>query len=194
MNRLIIGSGLLAGLLLAGLAGLAVVTFTSRAIRVRPELADGNIATAQYAGGIGTVGFAMEVRSVERHPRPFGVHASPGLQVVRVEVSFNNTSSSQQRAALRDFSLEDATGVTRQPVTSGIACPAWPVTDLHAAESDRQPPRDAAAQQVGTSFGPVPLCFPVAGDRDGELRLQWDPDVSIAFLSSPVKVLLPAVA
>jgi len=187
VKALILGAGLLAGLMVAG---LAAVTFASRTVRVRPALASGNIATAQYAGGIGSVGFAMDVRGTERYPQLAGVPATPGLHGVRVQVSFTNTSSSQQRADLGDFSLQDATGATRQPLTGGDACPAWPKTDLHAAANDGQPPRDAAAQQVGPSFGPVPLCFAVAGDPDGEFHLQWDPDVSVAFLSSPVEVLL----
>ena len=192
MKALLLGV-LPAGLLVVGLLGLGTITFLSRTVRVRPAVASGTIATAQYAGGIRSVGFAMDVRGAERHPQLAGVPATPGLQGVRVLVRFSNTSASQQRADRTDFSLQDATGASRQPITGGDACPAWRKTDLHATENDGQPPRDAGAPQVGPSFGPVPLCFAVAGNPDGELRLRWDPDVSIPFLSSPVEVLLPAV-
>lgn len=188
----LLGAGLLAGTILAVVVGVTAVGFASRTIRVRPAVASGNVATAQYASGIGTVGFAMQLVGSERHPQVTSLDVPAGMQLVRVEVSFANTSSGQQRADRQDFSLRDATGATRQPITGGDACPAWAMADLHSASSVGQPPRDAAAQQVGSSFGPMPLCFAVAGNPDGELRLEWDPDVSIAFLSSPVEVLVPA--
>jgi hypothetical protein len=191
MKGLLVGAGLLAGVVVAGLAALAVVTYASHTIHVRPALVAGNVATAQYAAGIASVGFTMDVRSTERHPQVAGLPDSPGLQDVRLQVGFTNTSPAQQRADPGDFSLQDATGAVRRPITGGDACPAWPKTDLHAAANDGQPPRDAGSPQTGPSFDPVPLCFAVAGDPDGQLLLHWDPDVSVAFLSSPVEVLLP---
>jgi len=191
VRGLVFGAGLLASLALAGVVGLAVLTLASRTVRVKPALTTGSTATAQYAGGLGTSGFAIEVQGTERHLQVAGVPAAPAdLHSIRVHVTFTNTSRRQQRANLPDFSLYDATGAVRPPVAGGHACPAWPMTDLHATGNDSEPPRDVGAQQTGPSFGPVPVCFQVAGDPDGELRLRWDPDVSIAFLSSPVEVML----
>jgi hypothetical protein len=192
MKLALLGAGLLAGAILAAIVGVTAIGFASRAVRVRPALASGDVAAAQYAGGIGTVGFTMRLVGSERHPRVTSLDVPAGMQVVRVDVSFASTTSAQQRADRRDFSLRDSTGTMRRPITGGDACPAWAMADLHAASSIGQPPRDAGAEQVGPSFGPVPLCFAIAGNPDGELRLEWDPDVSIAFLSSPVEVLLPA--
>ena len=192
MRLPLLGVGLVAGVMVAAIVGVVTVGFLSRTIRVRPALASGAVATAQYASGIGTVGFTMQLVGSERHPQLTSPAVPLGLQLVRLEVSFASTSPAQQRADLHDFSLRDATGATRPPITGGDSCPAWPMADLHAGASAGQPPRDADAQQVGASFGPVPLCFGVAGNPDGALILQWDPDVSIAFLSSPVEVLLPA--
>ena len=192
MKLALLGAGLLAGAIFVGIVGVSAVGFASRSVRVRPALASGNVAMAQYASGIGTVGFTMQLVGSERHPRVTSLDVPAGRQLVRVEVSFASTTSAQQRADRQDCSLRDGTGATLQPITGGDACPAWAMADLHSASSVGQPPRDAGAEQVGPSFGPVPLCFAVAGNPDGELRLEWDPDVSIAFLSSPVEVLLPA--
>jgi hypothetical protein len=136
-------------------------------------------------------GFDLHVIGAER-----GVQLqstpSAGLAAVRINVSFTNTSEHQQRADLHDFTLMDATGATQQPVTDDPSCPSWPRTDLHASKDDGQPPRDLEANQVGASFGPVPICFLVGGNPNADLELVWDPDVSIALLSSPVEVMLPS--
>jgi hypothetical protein len=193
MKALFAVAGLI-GVVVIGLLAVVGLGFVSRVVRLRPQVGAGNTVTAQYASGIGTVPFSIEVRGIERHPQLSDVNAQQGLQLVRVQVAFANASTSQQRADLHDFSLIDATGAHRPPVTGGDSCPAWPVTDLHPNRDDGRPPRDAEANQAGPAFGPMPLCFPVGGNPDAELRLQWDPDVSIAFLSAPVEVLLPATA
>src|SRR5579883_1915071 len=145
MKLALLGAGLLAGSLIAVVLGVAAVGFASRTIRFRPALASGNMATAEYASGIGTVGFTMQVVSADRHPHATSPVAPEGLQLVRVEVRLASTSAAQQRADLHDFSLRDATGAMRRPIIGGDACPAWPMADLHAGASVGQPPRDAGA-------------------------------------------------
>ena len=191
MKALFAAVGLI-GVVVIGVVFVVGLGFASRSVRVRPMVAAGNTVTAQYASGVGTVPFSIKVLGIERHPQLSGVSGEPGQQLVRLQVAFANAPSGQQRADLHDFSLLDATGAHRQPVTGGDGCPAWPKSDLHATANDGRRPRDADANQVGPSFGPVPLCFAVGGNANGELYLQWDPDVSIAFLSAPVQVLLPA--
>ena len=106
---------------------------------------------------------------------------------VTLAVSFRNTSSVQQRADPQDFSFRDASGATARPVFDAT-CPRWTRADLHPAGGANQSPRDSDAQQVGTSFGPVPLCFSVAHAPTDGATLVWDPD--IGFLSTPVAIPL----
>ena len=191
MRALLFAVGSLAALLVAGTLALAGVTFVSRTIQLRSVAQAGGAATARYASGLMDVGFSIRVTATERGVQlPNRPATESGA---RVQVSFTNTSRNQQRADRHDFSLVDASGRSQQPFTGGTLCPAWPMTDLHASLNDGQPSRDGEADQVGPSFGPVPLCFPVAGDPNADLTLVWDPDVSIAFLSSPVELLLPGV-
>ena len=86
------------------------------------------------------------------------VHVPDAAGRVTVAVSFHNTSTVQQRA------------------------------DLHPAGGASQSPRDPDARQVGTEFGPVPLCFEVAhGATDGP-TLVWEPDIGL--IGTPVAIPL----
>jgi hypothetical protein len=114
------------------------------------------------------------------------VHIPDAAGVVTMAVSFRNTSSGQQRADPQDFSFRDGSGATRP--TFGVTCPRWTRADLHPAGGAGQSPRDSDAQQVGTEFGPVPLCFSVAHAVTAKATLVWDPD--IGFFGTPVEIPL----
>jgi hypothetical protein len=115
------------------------------------------------------------------------VHVPDAAGRVTLAVSFRNTSSVQQRADPQDFTFRDASGATAQPVFDA-ACPRWTRADLHPAGGASQTPRDSDARQVGTSFGPVPLCFAVAHPATSGPTLVWDPD--IGPLGTPVAIRL----
>lgn len=115
------------------------------------------------------------------------VHLADGAGRVAMAVSFRNTSSTQQRADPQDFTFRDASGGTARPVFDA-SCPRWTRADLHPAGGARQGPRDPEAQQVGTDFGPVPLCFSVAHAATAGATLVWDPD--IGFFGTPVAIPL----
>lgn len=129
--------------------------------------------------GRGPVGFKVTVTDVR-------IPASRGT--LSLSVSFLNTSSEQQRADPRDFALRDAQGERSRPVLDA-GCPRWTRADLHPSGGGSQAPRDSDAQQVGTTFGPVPLCFAVAHPAERGLQLIWDPDIGL--LGTPVAIQLP---
>jgi len=115
------------------------------------------------------------------------VHVPDAAGRVTLAVSFHNTSTVQQRADRQDFTFRDASGATARPVFDAT-CPRWTRADLHPAGGASRSPRDSDAQQVGTEFGPVPLCFEVAHAATDGPTLVWDPD--IGFLSTPVAIPL----
>jgi Domain of unknown function (DUF4352) len=138
--------------------------------------------------------FSVRIDGVQRQANPAGLPAPPSdRHYVTVAVSFENHSSGQQRADPRDFSLQDARGETQRPTFAadpGSPCARWGRADLHPAGDRGSTPRDAGAEQVGTTFGPKTLCFVAGGAPSGSLTLVWEPDVSIAFLSRPTRITL----
>ena len=115
------------------------------------------------------------------------VHVPDGAGRVTLAVSFRNTSSTQQRADPQDFTFRDASGATARPVFDAT-CPRWTRADLHPSGGAGGSPRDSDAQQVGTEFGPVPLCFAVAHAATNGPTLVWDPDTGL--LGTPVAIPL----
>ena len=106
---------------------------------------------------------------------------------VTLAVSFHNTSTIQQRADPQDFTFRDASGATARPMFDAT-CPRWNRADLHPAGGAGQSARDSDAQQVGASFGPVPLCFSVAHAPTAGPTLVWSPDTGL--LGAPVAIPL----
>jgi hypothetical protein len=170
--RLALAIAVLAAALVAGLVTITVLP--RAAIGARPGSPDRGSANTFGR----PAGFELTVSDVR------GPDASDR---VAMDVSFHNTSSTQQRAEAVDFTYRDASGTTARPVFDA-ACPRWNRADLHPAGGAGQPPRDADAQQVGTDFGPVPLCFLVAHPAAGGATLVWDPDIGL--LGSPVTIPL----
>ena len=175
MLKLLLAAVVLAVLVVVGFAASAAF-LRSRAFVPAQQSAPNQGSATEFARG--PVGFKVTVTDVR-------VPASPGT--LSLSVSFFNTSSEQQRADPRDFALRDARGARSRPVFN-TACPHWTRADLHPSGGASQAPRDGDAQQVGTTFGPVTLCFTVAHPAARGLQLIWDPDIGL--LGTPVAIPL----
>lgn len=172
-GRVLAAAVVLAAVAVAGVA-VAVLVLRPGATGTRPGLPDQG--SASTLGRL--AGFDVTVSDV---------HVPDGPGRVTVAVTFRNTSSVQQRADPLDFRFHDASGAAVGPVFD-TACPRWTRADLHPAGGARRNPRDSDAQQVGTEFGPVPLCFAVAHAATAGPTLVWDPDIGL--LGSPVAIPL----
>jgi hypothetical protein len=160
-------------------AAVAVVGIALAALAL-PRTAPARAAVPDHgsAGAFGRpAGFDVTVTDV---------HVPDGAGRVTLSVSFHNSSSTQQRAEPIDFTLRDPSGATVRPVYDA-ACPRWTRADLHPAGGAGRRPRDADARQVGSDFGPVPLCFDVTRPAAGA-ALVWDPDIGL--LGTPVAIPL----
>jgi hypothetical protein len=158
---------------LVGGAAVAFLVLRPTEIAARPGRPDQGSASS-----LGRLaGFDVTVSDVQ-------VPDGPGR--VTLAVSFRNTSSMQQRADPQDFTFRDASGATARPVFDAT-CPRWTRADLHPS-GGTQSPRDSDAQQVGTAFGPVPLCFQVARAPTDGPTLVWAPDIGL--LARPVAIPL----
>lgn len=175
MLKLILAAVLLAILVVVGLATTAAF-LRSRAAVPAQQSAPNHGSATEFARG--PAGFKVTVTEVR-------IPSGPGR--LSLSVSFLNTSSEQQRADPRDFTLRDTRGTRTRPVFDS-ACPHWTRADLHPAGGASEAPRDGDAKQVGTTFGPVPLCFTVAHPAAKGLDLIWDPDIGL--LGTPVAIPL----
>jgi hypothetical protein len=171
-HRLLLAVVLVAAVLVAG---LTVIAFLPRAdIGSRPGPPDhGSANTFGRAAG-----FDVTVSDFQE---------TDAGALVTIEVTFRNSSSTQQRADPQDFTFRDASGATASP-RFDASCPHWTRADLHPAGGAGQSPRDADAQQVGPDYGPVPLCFTVAHPGAGGPTLVWNPDIGL--LGAPVAIPL----
>jgi hypothetical protein len=154
-----------------GAAAVAFLVLRPTELATRPGQADQGSASTFGR----TAGFDVTVSDV---------NVPDGAGRVTLAVSFRNTSTVQQRADPQDFTFRDASGATARPVFDAT-CPRWTRADLHPAGGTGRSPRDSDAQQVGTTFGPVPLCFSVAHAATGA-TLVWDPDIGL--LGTPVAI------
>ena len=157
-------------------AGLAYFAWTAVNGPIGVPLTSVTPNAGQAATQFGSVGFKLQVASVQR---------SPGT--VRLELIFRNTSTQQQRADPQDFLLM-AGGATARPSFSS-ECPNWGRVDLYAPGApSSEPLRDAGGTRAGATWGPSALCFPDPGA--GALTLVWEPDVAFGPLSEPIRIPL----
>jgi hypothetical protein len=160
--------------LVVGVAAVAFLVLRPTEIATRPGQPDqGSASTFGHLAG-----FDVTVSDV---------HLPDAAGRVTLAVSFRNTSSAQQRADPQDFTFRDASGASARPEFDAT-CPHWTRADLHPAGEAGRSPRDSDAQQVGTAFGPVPLCFSVAHAPTSGPTLVWDPDIGL--LGTPVAIPL----
>ena len=170
---------------LAALAGVVAVVILIGGLALRHPSGSQSATPNQGSAHtlFGAAGYDLTVEQVERQPQlPGAPSPAVGLSYLRLQISFQNHSTDQQRADPLDFTLRDSSG-TREPSFFGAGdgtCGRWQRADLHAAGHERDQPRDREAKQVGPSFGPVPLCFQVARGAEAALTLLWHPDLGLA--------------
>lgn len=130
--------------------------------------------TGAASNWLGPVGFAVKVTSVQR----------TGSSLV-VQLSFRNTSNSQQRADPGDFTL--VSGHQNLRPTFGPGCPNWGRVDLYPSGATSQALRDPGGTRAGSTWGPSSLCFPVSR-LPAKLILEWSPDVAFGPLSDTTRI------
>lgn len=157
--------------------GLGLAYFAYTAVNGPPGVALNS--TTQNAGQAATqfnaVSFYLKVDAVD--------HTTDGL---RLELTFTNKSSQQQRADPQDFTLTNESGTKVRPQFSD-SCPNWGRVDLYPPGGQDEPLRDPGGTKAGPTWGPSPLCFTGLG---GELTLIWEPDVAFGPLSEPIRIPL----
>lgn len=187
-------AGVVIGLLaVVGVARLAAAAVASQQAGATPSSAAlPDQATAHSVMGAISAGFSIRVSALQRDAAVPGAPAlAAGQHDVTLQVTFENQSQTQQRANVQDFRLKDPAGLEQLPIfTADPVRRHWQKTDLYPAGNSAQPQRDADAQRAGSTFGPVPLCFQHASDPNGRLLLEWDPDVSMPFFSTPAEIVL----
>jgi len=184
----LLGASLLAALVV-GAIGLALA-YRNLQPAAPPAARPG---VGEATGLLGPVGFRIGVSQVDRDFKPVAAPAPAQSQhYISLRVTFYNESESQQRADPDSFRLRDPQGAVRRPsvfADPAGPCGLWRMADLHPRGKASESARDASAQQIGPLFGPVRLCFEVAGDPAGRLVLLWDPDTGL-LASGPVQLVL----
>jgi len=155
--------------------GLAYFAWTAFEGPIGVPLTSPTPNAGQAATQFEAVGFYLKVDSVAR-----------GADGVRVQLTFNNTSSQQQRADPQDFTLTNQTGTQVRPQFND-SCPDWGRVDLYPLQGGDAPLRDPGGTKAGAHWGPSTLCFPSIG---GSLTLIWEPDVAFGPLSEPIRIPL----
>lgn len=129
----------------------------------------------QAATQFQAVGFYLKVDGVERT-----------AGIARIQVTFTNKSSRQQRADPQDFLLSGS-APQQHPFFNNTGCPNWGRVDLYAPSDNGEPLRDPEGTRAGAVWGPSTLCFQ---DPGGSLTLIWEPDVAFGPLSEPIRIPL----
>lgn len=158
-------------MLFAGIAGYGIYLSLTAARQQTPVHAA--IPNQGDAGG-----FLLHVIGVDREASD-PIFTGPG-HLVKVVVTFENTTSSQQRADPADFGLQGqraGSDVHPTHLPSGD-CRQWQRADLYPPRGGGGALRDADAQRAGPTFGPVTLCFTPA-TTTGRLFLHWAPDIGL---------------
>lgn len=118
-------------------------------------------------------GFTVTVSSVDRSLQGTGPFVTPsaGDHYVLVNVTATNHSGQAQSFQPFEFGLIDSTGIKRTVAfIPSSQCDLWSGVQI----------------EPGSSYGPKPLCFEVAGPVNGSLKLAWTP-----FLANEVDLALP---
>ena len=156
-------------------AGLAYFAFTAVNGPIGVPLTSTTPNAGQAATQFNAVGFHLKVDAVQR--------TAGGI---RLQLTFTNTSSQQQRANPEDFTLTNDSATTFRPQFNAD-CPNWGRVDLYPQGAGDEPQRDPEGTRAGPVWGPSPLCFGYLG---GNLTLIWEPDVAFGPLSEPIRIPL----
>ena len=124
-------------------------------------------------------GFLVGVTDVQRDSVDPNLAVPASSRLVKIRLTFQNTTGSQQRADPADFKLRDGKGSDHDPAFAASGdCRRWQRADLYPPNADGAALRDSDARKSGPTFGPVALCFTMA-TTDGALTLVWSPDVGL---------------
>jgi hypothetical protein len=163
--------------LLAGLAFLVIAVYGIY-LSLNASSRTGTVTARRPDEGI-VSGFAVRVASVQRDSTDPNLSAPASSRLVKVQLTFQNTSGSQQRADPADFKLRAGAGADHDPAFAASGdCRRWQRADLYPPEGDGRPLRDSDAHRSGPTFGPVTLCF-TTPPSDGAMMLIWSPDVGL---------------
>ena len=161
----------------AGLAFLAIAAY-GIFLSFKPNSHPGTLTARRPNEGI-VNGFLVAVTDVQRDSADPNLAVPASSRLVKIRLTFQNTTGGQQRADPADFMLRDGQGSDHDPAfaTSGD-CRRWQRADLYPPNADGGALRDSDARKSGPAFGPVTLCFTTA-TTDGSLTLVWTPDVGL---------------
>jgi hypothetical protein len=138
----------------AGVVAALLIVVAAAAFAIRGPLtppSQNQAASCSPQPCVDAGGYRMNVVNVQREDG-----------IVRLAVTFHVSGRNNMHAEPADFNLEKG-GRTYHPYNAAAGCTAWPRTEI----------------PDGSSLGPEMVCFKPTS-TDGELTLNWDPDLGIS--------------